>query len=107
HANQVVSTDRLIDQLWGEATPPTARNVLHCHVSRLRRALQAGAGGAGPDPVLVTRPPGYLLRVGAGQLDLHRFEELLAQARQASAEGDRPRAAERLRAALALWRGPA
>jgi DNA-binding SARP family transcriptional activator len=107
HANQVVSTDRLIDQLWGEATPPTARNVLQCHVSRLRRALQAGAGGAGPDPVLVTRPPGYLLRVGAGQLDLHRFEELLAQARQASAEGDRPRAAERLRAALALWRGPA
>ena len=107
HANQVVSTDRLIDELWGEAAPSTARNVLQCHVSRLRRALQGGAGGAGPDPVLVTRPPGYLLRVEVGQLDLHRFEELLGQARQASAKGDHPRAAECLRAALALWRGPA
>jgi DNA-binding SARP family transcriptional activator len=107
HANQVVSTDRLIDELWGEAAPPTARNVLQCHVSRLRRALRAGLNRAEPDAVLVTRRPGYLLRVEAGQLDLHCFEELLGQARQASAEGDRPRAAERLRAALAQWRGPA
>jgi DNA-binding SARP family transcriptional activator/tetratricopeptide (TPR) repeat protein len=107
HANQVVSTDRLIDELWGEAAPSTARNVLQCHVSRLRRVLHAGRGGAGPDEVLTTRPPGYLLRVEAGQLDLHRFEELVGQARRASAERDLPRAAERLRAALALWRGPA
>jgi DNA-binding SARP family transcriptional activator/predicted negative regulator of RcsB-dependent stress response len=107
HANQVVSTDRLIEELWGEEIPSTARNVLQCHVSRLRRALHASRDGAGPDAVLVTRQPGYLLRVEPGQLDLHRFEELLGQARRASAAGDRPQVAERLRAALALWRGPA
>jgi DNA-binding SARP family transcriptional activator len=107
HANQVVSTDRLIDELWGEAAPSTARNVLQCHVSRLRRVLHAGRDSAGPDAVLTTRPPGYLLRVEAGQLDLHRFEELLGVARRASAAGGLPRAAESMRAALALWRGPA
>ena len=107
HANEVVSTDRLIDELWDEAAPSTAGNVLQCHVSRLRRTLHAGLDGAEPDAVLVTRRPGYLLRVEAGQLDLHCFEELLGQARHASAEGDHLWAAECLRTALALWRGPA
>jgi DNA-binding SARP family transcriptional activator len=106
HANQVVSTHRLIDELWGEAPPPTARNVLQCHVSRLRRALHHSHDRGAPTQILSTQQHGYLLRVEPGQLDLHRFEELLAQARSASAEQDYEQAADRLRGALALWRWP-
>jgi DNA-binding SARP family transcriptional activator/predicted negative regulator of RcsB-dependent stress response len=107
HANQVVSIDRLVDELWGEAPPPTARSVVQGYVSRLRRVLHHRRDGAAPAPALVTRPSGYLVRVEAGELDLHRFEGLTAQARQATVEGDRERAAECWCAALALWRGPA
>jgi DNA-binding SARP family transcriptional activator len=88
HASQVVSTHRPIDELWGEAPPPTARNVLQCHVSRLRRALHHSHDRGAPAQILSTQQHGYLLRVEPGQLDLHRFEELLAQARSASAEQD-------------------
>jgi DNA-binding SARP family transcriptional activator len=93
-AGQVVATDRLIDQLWGEHPPRTATTSLQNFVSQLRKLL-------GPD-VLVTRPPGYSLVIDADSLDLGRFERLLAEARGADA-GDR---AAKLREALALWRGP-
>jgi DNA-binding SARP family transcriptional activator/predicted negative regulator of RcsB-dependent stress response len=106
HANQVVSTDRLIDQLWGEAPPATARTVVQGYVSQLRQTLHRCGDGSAAGQVLLTRPPGYLLRVEAGELDLDRFEELGAQARRAAADGDLERAAQRWRAALALWRGP-
>jgi DNA-binding SARP family transcriptional activator len=86
HANEVVSVDRLVDELWGAEPPATQANTLQQTVSRLRRAL-------GPDRI-ETRPPGYLLRVKRGELDLERFEELVS-------EGD----ADALRDALALWRG--
>jgi DNA-binding SARP family transcriptional activator/predicted negative regulator of RcsB-dependent stress response len=107
HANQVVSTDRLVDELWGEAPPPTARSLVQVYVSRLRQTLHRCGDGSTPSPVLVTRPSGYLLRVEPGELDLDRFEELTIQARRAAADGDLARAAEGWRAALALWRGPA
>jgi DNA-binding SARP family transcriptional activator/tetratricopeptide (TPR) repeat protein len=106
HGNQVVSTDHLVDQLWGEAPPPTARNLVQVYVSRLRRALHGGRDRSAAAPVLATRSPGYLLRVEPGELDLHRFEGLTTQARRAAADGDLEGAAERWRAALALWRGP-
>jgi DNA-binding SARP family transcriptional activator/predicted negative regulator of RcsB-dependent stress response len=106
-ANHIVSTDRLVEELWGEAPPPTARNLIQVYVARLRHALHRSGDGSEPERVLVTRPPGYLLRVEAGQLDVDRFEELTALARQATANGDLEGAAERWRAALALWRGPA
>jgi DNA-binding SARP family transcriptional activator len=96
HANEVVSTDRLIDELWGERAPKTARNALQYHVSRLRRLL----GGA---DAIVTKEPGYLIRVGPDELDLLRFERLVEEARRSP-----PAAAARLlREALALSRGPA
>ncbi len=85
--NQVVSTDRLIDGIWGEAPPASAPNALQVHVHALRNAL-------GVDRI-VTRPPGYLVRVEPDELDVDRFERL-AQA-----------GADDLREALALWRGPA
>ncbi|MFL5780460.1 MAG: ATP-binding protein [Thermoleophilaceae bacterium] len=94
HANEVLSSDRLIDSLWGERPPDTAAKALQVHVSQLRKAL-------GPD-VLRTQPPGYVLTVRDGQLDLSRFERLLAEA---GAEPDRARARELLGEALGLWRG--
>jgi DNA-binding SARP family transcriptional activator/tetratricopeptide (TPR) repeat protein len=107
HANQVVSTDHLIDALWGEAPPPTARSLVQIYVSRLRQVLHDRRDGSATAPVLATRPSGYLLRVEPGELDLGRFETLTAEARRATANGDLEGAAERWCAALALWRGPA
>jgi DNA-binding SARP family transcriptional activator len=98
HANEVVSAERIIDALWGEAPPATARKALQVNVSRLRRTL----GG-----LLETRAPGYLIRVQDGELDAQRFERLLAQGKHALAAGDPGRAAALLRTALELWRGPA
>ena len=95
HANELVSSDRLIDEVWGPAPPKTAGASLQNYVSRLRRAIGA--------ELIVSRSPGYILRVDPEQFDLARFERLTAEAR-----GAEPRErAEKLRAALSLWRGPA
>ena len=72
-ANEVVAPDALIDELWGERPPPSAAHTLQVYVSRLRSAFRQSGGD---DGILVTRPAGYLLRVGFGELDLHRFEHL-------------------------------
>ena len=104
-ANQVVSTDRLIDELWGDRPPKTAGHALQVFVSDLRRALGAPAASEGAGPRIVTRAPGYLIEVEPGQLDLHRFERLAEQGRRALGEGRAEAAAEALREALSLWRG--
>jgi DNA-binding SARP family transcriptional activator len=96
NANEVVSADHLIDELWGEESPGSGRTALQVRVSQLRKAL--GAAGA----LIETRPPGYVLRLKADQLDLYRFERLVADADT----GDPAAAATKLRAALDLWRGP-
>ena len=104
HANELVSADRLADQLWEGRPPPTATTALQVHVSRLRKILETDAG----DPrVVVTRDPGYLVRATAEQLDTLRFEQLLAKGRRTLVEGDAPQAAAVLGQALGLWRGPA
>ena len=105
--NQVVSVEALIRGLWGEQPPPTAAKTLQSHVKRLRRALEPGRARGAAGQVLVTRQPGYLLRVAPGALDATRFEELTAQARRALAEGTAEAAASMLREALGLWRGQA
>jgi DNA-binding SARP family transcriptional activator/tetratricopeptide (TPR) repeat protein len=102
-ANQVVSVDRLVEHIWGELAPDAARNGVQGLVRRLRLSLQPSAEA----DVLLTRPPGYLLRVEPGHLDLHRFEMLAAEAKQAIAEGRLEEAVSCQRAALVLWRGPA
>jgi DNA-binding SARP family transcriptional activator/ABC-type branched-subunit amino acid transport system substrate-binding protein len=108
HANEVVSLDRLIDELWGETPPPTAAKTLQVQVSRLRRSLNGdedpGAHMRGP---LQTRGHGYVLTVEPGQVDSDRFQGMLEEARRARAEGKPEEAADELRRALALWRGPA
>ncbi|HEX9380656.1 MAG TPA: AfsR/SARP family transcriptional regulator [Gaiellaceae bacterium] len=98
HRNQVVSTERLIDELWADEPPARATKTLQVYISQLRKAL-------GPDR-LVTRPPGYLLRVEPGELDLERFEQLAADARKRLANGDATGARDEFREALDLWHGP-
>jgi DNA-binding SARP family transcriptional activator len=100
-ANQLVSVDRLIDELWGEQPPSTATHSVEVYVSRLRKLL--GGGGA---PPIETLRPGYRLSIEAGQLDLLRFEHLLQEGRGALAAGDPVEASARLGEALGLWRGP-
>ncbi len=95
-ANEIVSSDRLIDELWGAQPPRAASNALQYHVSQLRKALA-------PDGLIETREPGYLIRLEPDQLDLLRFERLLVDAQNAPKE----HAARLLGEALALWRGPA
>lgn len=94
HANEVVSRDRLIDALWDDEAPRTADSALQGSVSQLRKLIGAER--------LVTKAPGYLLRATTEELDLARVERLVAEGRAATEPAGR---AERLRAALALWRG--
>ena len=102
HANEVVSRVRLIDGLWGEKPPATAAHTVETYVSRLRRVLH----DVGSHDTLITRPPGYMLRIDPEELDLNRFENLMREGRRTLAEGNPQAAAERLRRALALFRGP-
>jgi DNA-binding SARP family transcriptional activator len=104
NANEVVSRDRLIEEVWGEQPPATAPTALQVYVSRLRKLLEP-SDGRGEHRVLVTQRPGYLLRVDGDQLDLLRFQRLLRDGRAALAAGDPERAATHLGDALALWRG--
>jgi len=98
HRGEVVSSDRLIDALWGERPPATAAKTVQVFVSSLRKTLGDG--------LLVTRGRGYMLEIDAGQLDLDRFEQLAAEGRSALESDDPQLAARRLREGLALWRGP-
>ena len=104
HAGEVLTADRLIDELWGERAPPTAAKSLQVHVWRLRKALDDGGGGDGR---LVTVGGGYVIHVEPGQLDLEVFERLLAQGRAALADGRAQAASTALAEALALWHGQA
>ena len=94
--NRPVSIDHLIDAVWSGDPPTTASNALQYHVSQLRKVLGEGAP-------IVTQEPGYLIRLGPGQLDLLRFEQLVEEAERA----DPARASELLGEALGLWRGEA
>src|SRR5215208_836042 len=105
--NQVVSVEALVTGLWGEHPPPTAAKTLQSHVVRLRRALEPARARGAAGEVLVTREPGYLLRVAPGALDAARFEELTAAGRRALADGSVEHAGSLLREALGLWRGRA
>ena len=100
HANETLSPDRLIDELWGDRPPATAGKTLQAHVSRLRKALVAHDGA------VVTRAHGYELRLDPGCLDAHRFERLVGEGRGALATARPEWALARLQEALALWRGP-
>jgi DNA-binding SARP family transcriptional activator len=97
-ANRVLPVERLADELYAGAAPVTAVTQVQRQISDLRKAL--------PDQVIETRSPGYVLRVPPEQLDLHRFERWTEEAAQLLTRGEAQRAADLLRDALALWRGP-
>jgi len=103
HANQVVPADRLTAELWAGQPADRAAASLQVRVSQLRKTLRA----AGEPDRLVTRPPGYLIRVTPGELDAPRFEHLARDGETALAAGDGALAARRLDEALGLWRGAA
>ena len=100
HANEVVSTDRLVDELWGEEPPATAVHTIRVFVSRLRSALASASDR------LATQSPGYAIHVGVDEVDAARFEQLCATARRSFAAGNAADAVSLLSEALTLWRGP-
>ena len=97
HANEFVSRERLIDELWGASPPPTARKAVNVYVSQLRKVL----GDA-----IATEDGGYRLVVDGGDLDATAARQLLGEARERAAGGDVAEASELLRRAIGLWRGP-
>jgi DNA-binding SARP family transcriptional activator len=106
HANETLSTDRLIDELWGEDATDGARRTVHVQISRLRKAITpAGGLREEREGTVVTRERGYELIVDPERLDAHRFERLLAECGQCLETGEFERAADGLQRALALWRG--
>ena len=99
---RVVTTERLIDELWGEDPPARARDSLQMHVSRLRKGLaEAGADGGR----LVSQAGGYLLAVRPGECDVDRWQQALGRARRARADGEPRVAREGIEEALGVWRG--
>ncbi len=99
-AGEVVSCGRLVEDLWDGNPPPTGRHTLQGYAHRLRQMLGRDAWR------VQTRPPGYRLKVSAGELDAQRFQDLAGEGRRALVRGDPQAAAGRLAAALGLWRGP-
>lgn len=105
NANQIVSTDRIVDELWGE-TGAGKQNALWVHVSNLRSALEPERPPRSEGTILLTRSPGYLLRVELADLDSAQFERLVSEGR-GLLSSDPPAAALVFAEALALWRGRA
>lgn len=103
-ANHVVPSETLVGELWVGNPPRSATAALHVYVSQLRKLLSGPGHGSGPSP-LVTKSPGYLLRVAPGELDLHRFQRLLHEGRVASRAGRHDKVIAALGPALALCRG--
>lgn len=102
-AGRVVTMDRLVEAVYGERPPSTARSQVQIAISVLRRTLVAG----GASTVISTHPQGYILRLERGQLDATRFADLIAAARAAADAGTHRMAVGHYREALRLWRGPA
>ena len=99
HANEVVPSEQLLVDLWGEDSPPSAANALQAAISRVRRVLPPGR--------LITKAPGYSLRIFPEELDVSQFEQLISEGREALSAGAAGQAARTLSQALSLWQGPA
>lgn len=106
NANEIVSSDRLIEELW-DSPPGTARAAVQVYVAQLRKLFDPDRARGAQGTMLLTRPPGYALHVSADQVDSQRFEQLLREGTETRAAGEAAVAAKLLREALAIWRGPA
>ena len=98
NANEVMPSEQLLLELWGEDSPPSAANALQAAISRLRRVLPSGR--------LITTARGYMLRLFPAELDAARFEQLVFEGRDALAAGAAAEAVQLLDQAMTLWRGP-
>jgi len=105
HANETLSTERLIDELWGERPPATAAKTVQVHIARIRRALERPQGANGE--LVVTRKHGYELRANPDSIDSLRFAAFVAEARRELVARRFESAASLLQDAMSLWRGPA
>src|SRR5262249_917586 len=103
NAGTIVSTARLIEDLWGDDPPPAAGHTVEAYISRIRGILRDGSARE----VLLSKPPGYLLDVGRDRVDAFRFEELVEEGTGAAGRGDDSKASAVFRDALGLWRGDA
>ncbi|WAL62959.1 AfsR/SARP family transcriptional regulator [Amycolatopsis cynarae] len=103
HPNEIVSTGRLAAAVWDDDLPANPANQIAICVLALRRRLRAAGA---PREFIITRSPGYLIRLEPGQLDTLRVESHLARVRDAEARGEREEALAQLRSALRCWRGP-
>lgn len=106
HANRVIPVEQIADDLYGDGAPRTAVAQVRDHVSQLRRLLAQGRDLDASAPMIETHAPGYLLRVGLDEFDAFQFEGLTEEGFRALGRGDAQAAADLLRNALALWRGP-
>jgi DNA-binding SARP family transcriptional activator len=104
-ANHVVALDTIIDQLWGDRPPATATGTLQAYISQLRRALEPDRRPREAPRVVVTQPPGYVLRAEPDQIDALCFRHLVAEGDGLVGAGDAARGEATLARALALWRG--
>src|SRR5262249_2849331 len=97
HANKVVPSERLLVDLWGDDSPPSAVNALQAAISRVRKML--------PPDRLITTGPGYMLRIFPAEFDVAEFEQLIFQGRDALGAAAAAEAVELLDRAMTLWRG--
>jgi len=104
HANETVPTEKLIDALWGDDPPRSARSIVQSYVSQLRKQLHCDVT-SGESTILQTRPAGYLLKVGSGELDVDDFLQLAEDGRTALRLGSLDQASTKLAAAMSLLNG--
>jgi len=105
--NHIVSTDAIIRELWDDDPPPSAMQTIQTYIHHIRKILGDGDSFRAAREILLTRKPGYLLKVDPVDIDSSRFTELLPQGRHKLEKGDYAGAVSSLRAALSLWDGPA
>lgn len=103
-ADQVVSPEQLVTEIWGENPPRRSTAAIYVYISQLRKLLSPQGGEDSP---IVTQSPGYVLRAEPGDLDLHLFERLVGEGRKLIRLGHDEKARVELEAAMALWHGPA
>ena len=104
-ANRMVTADRIVDAVWGDAAADRSTGTLHVYLSNLRRALEPAAAALGVKDLIATQRPGYVLQADPALVDLSRFEAAVTEARRAAERGDHATASARFHDAVGLWRG--
>jgi len=106
HAGEVVTMDTLLEGVWGEVQPPSARHLVHTYIARLRQIFEPDQPRRGRVTVIGSAPNGYRLLIDVDQIDLMRFQQLVAKAKQHLAIGEKARTFDLLGEAVRLWRDP-